>query len=372
MDTQQLSHVVGSIARNFCIPGKLVHVRRYGSGHINDTFAASYRTGGGTVRYLHQRINDRVFADIPALMENVGRVTRHVAAKLRASGVEDAHRRCLTLIPAIDGTDVFLDEDGRYWRSFLFIEASRSDDLVSSAKNAYDAAKAFGEFTFSLRDLPGPALNETIVGFHDTPRRLRSLENAVADDTHQRAAGAGKEIAWCLQHAALADALQQACRSGTLQSYVTHNDTKANNVLLDRATGEALCVVDLDTVMPGLLLYDFGDLARTAAMSAHEDEPDTSKVRVLPDRFSAVARGFLAGAGGLVQPADREYLLIAAMVMTLESALRFLTDYLRGDRYFAIRRPEQNLSRARTQLALLASFEEQRDALQHRLETEIA
>lgn len=359
-DAQEL---ITSVARRFCIPGKLLEAQRYGNGHINDTFLATYACGDGYERFIHQRINGTVFHDIPGLMDNIGRVTRHVAERLRSQGRDDLQRRSLTLIPTNEGGDTLCDDAGRCWRTYIFIERARTYDVVKSPAQAYEAAKAFGEFSRLLSDLPAPRLNDTIPDFHNTGKRFGALLDAIGSDRQNRALEAKPEIAFALQYESLADALECVGRVNDIPIRATHNDTKLNNVMIDDATGEGICVIDLDTVMPGLSLCDFGDMARTATMPVPEDERDLSRVEVQFDNFQAIVRGFITGTGDLLQRSERENLITAAMVITFETGLRFLADFLQGDVYFRVHRYAQNLDRARTQFALVRSFERNAHAL---------
>jgi Ser/Thr protein kinase RdoA (MazF antagonist) len=349
----------------FAIDGELLAAVTYGTGHINDTFAASYRMrGGGRRRFIHQRINREVFRDPAALMDNVARVTRHVRAKLEAEGVAGIDRRVLSLVPARDGRDFLVDGRGEYWRTYVFIEGATTFDVVETPEQAGEVARAFGAFQQQLADLPPPPLAETIPGFHDTPSRLQAMRDAVAGDAADRTAGAAGEIRRLEAYAPLAGALLAPVSRGAVPLRVAHNDTKINNVLIDEATGEALCVIDLDTVMPGLALDDFGDLVRTSVCFAKEDDRDLARARVQRPLFQALVRGYLAAAGSLLTPAELGHLVTAGRLMTYECALRFLTDHLCGDVYFRVHHEGHNLDRARVQLALLDSLTEREDELQ--------
>ncbi|RMF71661.1 MAG: aminoglycoside phosphotransferase family protein, partial [Planctomycetota bacterium] len=248
---------------------------------------------------------------------------------------------------------------GRVWRMYHFIEGTRTFTSPRSSAQATAAARAFGEFQALLADLPSPPLHETIPHFHDTPRRFAALRTSIADDAHRRAANAADEIAFCLAREASAGLLTDLHRRGAIPQRIVHNDAKISNVLFDDAGREAICVVDLDTVMPGLSLYDFGDMVRSMACSAAEDERDLSRVEVSPERFAALAAGYLEATGNLLVPAEREHLVDAARIITLEQGVRFLTDYLDGDRYYQTKRLNHNLDRCRTQLKLVASIERQ-------------
>jgi hypothetical protein len=352
-------------AREFQINGELTSITSYGSGHINDTYCAVCHDVGVRARFILQRINTSIFKEPAALMENVARVTSHLAGK--AAGRPDSERRVLTLIPARDGRPWHVDAEGGYWRAYRFIEGARSYDAVESADQAYQAAKAFGQFQQLLADLPAPRLHETIPGFHNTPKRFTAFERAVESDVANRAVNARAEIDFAFAHRSIAGLLLNA----NLPERVTHNDTKINNVLLDDATGEGLCVIDLDTVMPGLAPYDFGDMVRTATSPATEDERDLSKVTMQFNMFEALVRGYLSAAGSFLTTAEKQHIVAAGKVITFEQGIRFLTDYLSGDTYYKVHRDEQNLDRCRTQFKLVASIEEQEDGM-HRLVNELA
>jgi Ser/Thr protein kinase RdoA (MazF antagonist) len=343
--------IIAAVAAQFRIDGRLVAAQRYGNGHINQTYLGRYETGAGEMRFIHQRINDRVFADVEGLMENIGRVTRH------APGVTPA------LVQTIDGRDVLRTDDGEWWRTYAFVAGARSYETVESPDQAYRVALAFGKFVQHLSDLGGARLNDTIPRFHDTPMRFETFLEALRRDPLRRASEVKDEIAYCLRNEALADRLAALRRDGTAREYATHNDTKLNNVLIDEQTGDGVCVIDLDSVMPGIVLYDFGDLVRTATARAAEDERDLGLVDVDVDLFAAVARGFVEGAGSMLTVAERDHLVTAGRVITFECGIRFLTDYLLGDTYFRTHRPRQNLDRARVQFALVDSLERREDEL---------
>jgi len=342
----------------FVIDGDFISAVPYGSGHINETFAASYGTADGRRRrrYIHQRINHEVFRDPAALMRNVARVTRHIRAKLEAEAAGEIDRRVLTLVPTRDGADYLVDEDGGYWRTYLFIERAATFDVVEAPEQAREVARAFGEFQKQLTDLEPPSLVDTIPGFHDTPRRLEAFRSAVRDDVARRVAGADEEIRRLESFAPLADTVLSLVRQGLVPLRVAHNDTKINNVMIDDVTGKAVCVIDLDTVMPGLALDDFGDLVRTSVCFAKEDDRDLSKVRVELPLFEGLAQGYIEATRELLTEAEIDSLVLAGKLMTYECALRFLTDHLQGDTYFRVHHEGHNLDRARVQIALLDSL----------------
>lgn len=361
-----------ALGRAFALEGEVVAAAPHGSGHINDTFAVTVSQAGAPVRYIFQRINHTIFKDVPALMDNIVRVTAHQRERLLATGGEDASRRALTVIPGRTGEPFVRDTHGRWWRAYLFIEKALTHDKIEAPAQAREAARAFGEFQRLLADLPGARLHETIPNFHHTPGRFAAFETALAADSAGRAAEAAAEIAFARSRAPLARKLTDLLAAGLVPERVTHNDTKLNNVMLDEATGSGVCVIDLDTVMPGLSLYDFGDMVRTGTNAAAEDETDLSKVVARAEIFAALAEGFLAGCGSALNAVERAHLAVSGQVMTYEVGLRFLTDHLQGDVYFKTKYAGHNLVRARNQFALLRSLEAQADDFQRIIDAQPA
>jgi hypothetical protein len=355
--TPVLSNPIAA-ANQFEIRGQVQSVEPYGSGHINDTYRVSSTHNNQETRFILQRINHNIFKNPAALMENIARVTTHVSAQVAVH--PDAARRALTLIPTRHGAACLHDEAGNWWRMYPFIERSRSYDAVETPAQAYQAAYAFGEFQQQLSTLPSPRLHDTIPDFHHTPRRYVNFAAALAADTHNRAAEAAPEIAFALAHQSITSILLDA----NLPERVTHNDTKFNNVLLDDQSGDGLCVIDLDTVMPGLVLYDFGDMVRTATSPAMEDERDLSRVTMRMPFFEALVRGYLDAAGSFLTQQEKHFLAFSGKLITFEIGLRFLTDYLSGDTYFKVHRPGHNIDRCRTQFKLVQSIEEQEERMQ--------
>ena len=358
---------VARIAANFALPSEVVLAERFGRGHINESWLIVAGPGSRRARYLLQRINDHVFPRPALVMENIVRVTAHLAEVLEREGVPDAERRTLTLVPARDGMWYFVDETGAHWRLFHFIESAIARECTVDAREAYRAARAYGEFQRLLGDYRGPPLHETIPRFHHTPDRVAALDRAIEADSHHRCAAARPEIDLAMAHRSLAPLLLDHHSRGAILERIVHNDAKVSNVLFDATTGEALCVVDLDTVMPGLALYDFGDMARSMVTFAAEDETDLTVVTVQLDMFEAIARGYLDGAGDLLSSAERGLLVAAARVITYEQGVRFLTDFLSGDRYYRTERPGHNLDRCRTQFALLKALTRAEPELVQRL-----
>ena len=350
------------IAAAFQCRGSYLGEDPYGSGHINDTFKVCYDDGGQQVHYIHQRINREVFRDVPALMENIGRVTRHQRKKLKAAAVADPNRRVLTLVPTLEGEDYHIDSEGACWRTFEFIEGALGHDIVESLDQAFEVARAFGEFQGQLIDLPG-RLHETIPDFHHTRSRFVDLQRAITADSHDRVREITDEIEFALAREKMVDVVLDLMAAGEIPERVTHNDTKLNNVLIDTTTGEGLCVIDLDTVMPGSILYDVGDMIRTTTSTAKEDETDLSKVEMDIKHFEAIIMGYLKSASGFIVPFERQLLAFSGRLISYETGIRFLTDFLQGDVYFKTQRERQNLDRCRSQFKMVKSIERQTDAM---------
>jgi hypothetical protein len=347
-------HAVAAVARAFQIDGEFESAARYGSGHIHDTYSVRFHEGDrGGAHLILQHINTKIFKNPVAVMENIRRVTTHVRAKL--DGLPDADQRVLQLVPTREGRVWHVDQEGQYWRAYRFIESARTFDEVRTERQAFEAAKAFGQFQRMLADLPGERLSESIPHFHDTPKRFADFESAVNADAAGRAKHVQEEIAFAMKRRSIAGALVEA----GLPERVTHNDTKLNNVMLDEQTGEGICVIDLDTVMPGLAGYDFGDMVRTMTCPAAEDEQDLTRVEMRFSFFEAVLRGYLTGAADFLTAAERESLISGAKVIVFEQGIRFLADHLAGDTYYKVSRSGQNLDRCRTQFKLLESIERQ-------------
>lgn len=358
-----MKHDVRAVAGKFEIHGDVTSAAPYGSGHINDTYCVVFDQGGTPIRYIFQRINHNVFKNPVALMDNVRRVTEHLGKK--AGGQMDASRRALKLIPCRDGQAVHRDSAGNYWRAYNFIERARTYDVVETPAQAFEAAKAFGQFQRMLADLPAPRLHDTISGFHHTPKRFTALEQAIEADAANRAVSAKMEIEFALKRKGITGALLEA----GLPERVTHNDCKINNVMLDDETGEGICVIDLDTVMPGLALYDFGDMVRTTTSPAKEDERDLSKMEMKFPMFEALARGYLESAADFLTPAEKRRLAFSGKLITFEIGIRFLADFLAGDVYFKVHRENHNLDRCRTQFKLVESIERQEEQMNKLVET---
>ena len=341
------------ILRNFDLRGVATDAEPWGSGHINSTFRVTVDQSGLPVHYILQGINRHVFPNVPKLMENIQRITRHLAAK----NPQDA-RATLTLVNDHHGNPFWENPaDGGCYRLYLFIEGASTVDAVSSPEQAYQAARAFGAFQCALADLPGGPLFETIVDFHHTPKRFQKFLAVLKEDKQGRAALCQKEIDFALAHEKECAIVVERLADGRLPWRVTHNDTKINNVMLDDKTGAGVCVIDLDTCMPGSVLYDFGDEIRTTTASSAEDEKDLSKVNFDLNLFRALIQGYLSTAGGFLTPEEKRLLPFSGRLLTFECGLRFLTDFLEGDVYFRTHREGQNLDRCRTQFHLVAQME---------------
>ncbi len=354
--------LLGEVLVQFRLPGRLMSVAPYGSGHIHDTYASIFETGHGSVRFIHQRINRFVFPEPEKVMANIERVTSFARARIQAAG-GDPSRQTLTLIPAEDGRSFVQTPQGDYWRSYVFIEGARTYDRATDLRHIYSAGRAFGEFQRMLDDLPGERLHETIPHFHHTGKRFQAFVAALDRDSQRRAAAARPEIAFILARADETSALVDLLASGALPERVTHNDTKLDNVMIDDSTGEGVCIIDLDTVMPGSALYDFGDAVRIAAASAAEDERNLEEVNIDLMKFDRLTHGYLDAARDFLTPTEIDLLAFSAELITLECGMRFLTDYLNGDLYFKIHHPAHNLDRCRAQLRMVAKMEQQREEM---------
>ena len=327
----------------------------YGEGHINDTFVV-WRADH-TKRFILQRINTDTFTDPAGLMENICGVTRHLRTKIQAEG-GDPRRECLNVIPTLSGAAYYIDSEGNAWRAYDFVENTVCLQQVGCEADFRTVAETLGKFQNQLADYPASTLHETIARFHDTPNRYANFEKALAADALGRAKTIAPEIAFIHAREKDCHVLLDQLAAGEIPLRVTHNDTKINNVLLDEATGKGICVIDLDTVMPGLSAYDFGDSIRTGANDCAEDEPDQSKVHFDLHLYEVFAKGYLSTAGSTMHTAEKKSLAWGAKLMTLECGIRFLTDYLEGDHYFRIARPNHNLDRARTQFTLVRQMED--------------
>ncbi len=357
-DAPILSEVLGA----YEFPATLMGAVRYGQGHINDTYCVLCQPqDGDCIRFILQGLSSAAFPHPEEVMENLSGITGYLRKKIIEAG-GDPTRETLSLVKTKAGSDYYTDSTGRIWRLTNFIEGT--DCYQSATAELFEAsAYAFGKFQYLLQGYPAETLHEPIPRFHDTENRFEKFLAALEADKVGRAAEVQPEIDFVMAHKADCSVALQALRDGKLPLRVTHNDTKLNNILIDRQTGNGICVIDLDTTMPGLSINDFGDSIRFGANHSAEDEKDLSKVNFDIDLYEAYTRGFLKGAQGSLTPAELEYLPWGAKLMTLECGIRFLTDYLDGDNYFRIHYPEQNLDRCRTQFKLVRDMEEQFDAM---------
>jgi hypothetical protein len=353
---------IKSIVRHFGLRGELAGFVPVNRGHINDTYILTAKESGRIVRYVLQRINNDVFKDPVSMMTNIIRVTEHIYSKVQKEDPALTSRQ-LSVIRTNDGKGCYEDSGGDFWRVYNFIEDAVTRDVLESTEHAYESARMFGWFQRMLIDLPGPALHETIVDFHNTPRRLEVFRQVLDADSFDRAGNAKREIEFLLENSDLCNLLLDPAANDEIPERIAHNDAKINNVMLDETTNKGVCVIDLDTVMPGLSLYDFGDMVRTAICSAAEDERDLSKVDMDISMFQALAQGYAAEAGRFLTSFEKQNLVSAGKLITFEQLMRFLTDYLAGDTYYKISRQGHNLDRSRTQMKLIESITEQEGAM---------
>ena len=347
----------------FRYEGVLIDERPYGSGHINDTYLLTFEIADmGPIKVILQRMNKNIFTKPIELMENILNVTSYLRKKIIENG-GDPDRETLNVIRTVDDMPYFVDSEGEYWRSYKFITDATSYDQVESPEDFYQSAVAFGNFQRLLAEYPAETLHETIEGFHDTKARFQVFKKAVEDDVCGRAASVQKEIQFVLEHEHLANVFADLLEKKEIPLRVTHNDTKLNNIMIDNKTRKGICVIDLDTVMPGLAMNDFGDSIRFGASTATEDEQDLSKVSCDMELFDLYAKGFIEGCGGKLTEKEIDLMPTGAMVMTFECGMRFLTDYLQGDTYFKIHRENHNLDRCRTQFKLVKDMEAKWDTM---------
>lgn len=335
---------------------------KYGNGHINFTYLVHVEIDGVTKRMILQQMNKEIFKKPVEVMENVLGVTSHLRKKIVERG-GDPERETLNVVCAKNGKPYFVDSDGEYWRVYHFIEGATCYEQVAGDEDFYQSGYAFGNFQCLLSDYPAETLHETIPQFHDTAKRFRDFKKAVEADVMGRAALVQREIEFVLAREAEASILGNMLAKGELPLRVTHNDTKLNNIMIDDQTRQGICVIDLDTVMPGLSVHDFGDSIRFGASTAAEDEIDLDKVNCSMHLFEVYNEGFQKGCQGRLKNAEIEMLPMGAKMMTYECGMRFLADYLEGDHYFQIHRENHNLDRARTQFKLVADMEKKWDTM---------
>ena len=349
--------------RQFNFEGKYISAEELKSGNINSTYRLTFSKPDGTKNnYVLQRINTTVFKDPYGVMENITNIIDHIDKKLIDKG-EDTTRRLLHFIAVKDGSYLWKDPNGGYWRAYAFVDGVTAYNSIEDPALFYEAGRGFGEFQKNLFDFPAEILNETIVDFHNTKRRFYAFVAALAEDRAGRVNQLESEIDFFFDRRKMMGEIVDKIDAGILPIRVTHNDTKLNNVLIDNSTGKAVCVIDLDTVMPGSSLYDYGDAIRYGASTAAEDEPDVSKISLNMELFRLFTKGFVEEISNALTKDEIHYLPLGVKVMTCELALRFLTDYINGDEYFKINSPDHNLVRARAQMKLLTEVEKKYDEM---------
>ena len=353
---------IKNVLPKFAFEGKYKEAKEFTSGNINNTYCLTYDKSGETVYYTLQHINNYVFKDPAGIMENISRVTEHIRTTLTENGV-DPNRRVLELVPTKTGDYLYVDPKGGFWRAYIFISNATPYDMPEKPVHVFETGRAFGEFQKLLSNFPANELNETIPNFHNTTRRFYTFVASVAEDKAGRCKQVEDEIEFMFEHRRLMNSIVSKLENGELPTRVTHNDTKINNVLIDDATDKAICVIDLDTVMPGSSLYDYGDAIRFCANTAAEDEPDTSKISLDMEKFRLFTEGFLSEVKGFLPDEEIRILPLGALVMTCELAMRFLTDYIDGDLYFKVNSPDHNLVRTHAQMALLRDMEAKYDEM---------
>ncbi|MGI6215827.1 MAG: phosphotransferase enzyme family protein [Christensenellales bacterium] len=361
---------IKDILPKFRFEGIYVNSAEISSGNINKTYHLTYRKNNKLRFYTLQHINKYVFKEPHLVVANIAAITDYLKKKAIELG-EDPNRRVLEIISAKDGQFMHVDDKGEYWRAYTFIHDADALDTVHTLSQFEEVGRGFGHFQRLLADFPAEQLNETIPNFHNTTKRFYRFVSALDNDRSNRAKNVEEECEFMFEHRKMMNEIVKLLDNGTIPMRVTHNDTKANNVLLDSNTGKALCVIDLDTVMPGSVLYDYGDAVRFGASTAAEDEPDTSIIRLDMDKAEAFTRGFIAETNGFLSDEELYRLPLGVKVMTCELAMRFLTDYIDGDLYFKVNSPTHNLVRARAQIALLKDIEKKEKELQAMVEKHI-
>lgn len=339
----------------FAADGEYISGEPFGTGHIHDTYKV-VTSGVESDDYILQRLNSTVFTNIPILQRNIEIVTKHIRSKLSDISGSDPSRQCLTPVYTREGDSWYTLDDGSIWRMFVYIKNHKSYDIVDTEAKAFEGGRAIGRFVSMLSDLPGDSVAETIPGFHNIEKRLDTFRKSISADRAGRRSKVTSEINELLKRAGSMSSILRLGEEGKIPLRITHNDSKFNNILLDE-NDKALCVIDLDTVMPGYVHYDFGDAIRTAACTAAEDETDLSLVSFSLPLFEAWTKGFLGETREILSPAEKEWLAFAPRLITYAQTVRFLTDYLDGDVYYKTKRREHNIERTRTQLHLLESME---------------
>ncbi len=352
-----------NIINSFCFNGECIEKHSYGNGHINDTIIAIFKDEDDKInKYILQRINKYVFKDPEALMENIVNITSYLKDEI-IKNHGDYKRETLNVIFCKDGKSFYIDENGEYYRAFEFIEGTVSYDRIEKLEDFYESGVILGKFHNLLKDFPAETLNETIKDFHNTKKRIENLKKAINEDAFDRVKLVKNEIDFALSKEDEMGILVDMQERGELPLKVTHNDTKLNNILIDKKTNKGICLIDLDTVMPGLLVNDFGESIRFGANTAAEDEKDLKKVSLNLELFETYLKGFLDGMGDGITENEIDMLCMGAKVMTYENGIRFLTDYLENDKYFKISREGHNLDRCRVQFKLIEEMDEKWDSM---------
>ncbi|HEY5469723.1 MAG TPA: aminoglycoside phosphotransferase family protein [Bacteroidales bacterium] len=356
-----MNYNLREIFDNFITEGTFYSGQLIGNGHIHDTYKIE-TSEKDKDDYILQRLNNKVFKNIPELQNNIERVTGHIRNKLLALPDSDIKRECLILIRSLEGKNWIMDKEGNFWRMYIYITNHRTYNLVDTPDKAYEGGKAIGRFQAMLSDIPGPPLFETIPWFHNVEKRLETLKSKINENPVGRVIEAGMEISQILQRAENMSIILKLGRNGEIPLRITHNDTKFNNILLDY-NDKALCIIDLDTVMPGYVHYDFGDAIRTVANTAAEDEINLELINMDINLFKSYSEGYLSEIRETLNKVEKDYLAFAPLLITYTIAVRFLTDYIDGDNYFKIHHENHNLQRTRSQLKLLTSMEQQYDEM---------
>lgn len=355
METQAIQNII----EQFLIQGDLISFKGFGNGHINNTYVSTFNQAGIKIRYTHQRINKKVFKDPIGVMDNIFAVTEHLKKKIKEEGFLDPSNRTLTVVPSIEGKLYVIDTDGEYWRTYLFVENVHTYTVLDNPELAHKLGAAVGQFQNRLIDYKGPRLIDTIPRFHDMSLRYEQLDTAINLNVAGRLESVEKEIAFLKENRMRGMILSEGLKTGKLREGITHNDTKLNNILFGETSNEAQCVIDLDTVMPGTILFDVGDLIRTATITGEEDEKDISKIHFNFELFSALIKGYVSVAHKFLTDYEKSLLAESGRNITQIMAVRFITDYLNGDVYYKVKHPEHNLDRCRTQIAFIQSMDEQ-------------
>lgn len=352
-----------NICSAFSFEGDFTEAVPYGDGHINDTYKVTYHINGKEIRYILQRVNHLIFKNVEGLMSNIERVTAYLNNAISKKDTEKGYE-ILTLISTVkDNASYHKDDKGNYWRAYVFVENATGHTFAEDISMLYEAGKAFGKFQSLLNGFPASTLHETIIGFHNTPQRFRNLLSSIETDAVNRKDTCVEEIKFAMDRQNLVSVITDALDCKDIPLRVTHNDTKINNVLLDNETGIGRCVIDLDTVMPGSALYDFGDAIRSCGSTLVEDGENLDELKVDYERFSAYTKGFIETCGDNLNEKEIEMLPISAIIMTFECGIRFLEDYLNGDKYFKVHKDRHNLIRAKNQFRFVLEMEKNIDKL---------